>query len=62
MTTLGPQLDAYAREYNEIADPLWDKEYQGPKETGTGHHIGSGTIEDDVRMFGDRITKDLLRK
>ena len=57
VTTLGPELDAYAREYEKIATPIWDNEYKGPKETGTEHHIGEGTAEEYMKMFGDRVKR-----
>ncbi len=57
VTTLGPQLDAYAREYEKIATQIWDNEYKGPKETGTEHHIGQGTAEEYVKLFGDRVKR-----
>ena len=60
VTTLGPLLDEYAREYEKIATPLWDTEYKGPKETGTEHHIGNGTAEDYINMFGDKVKKKML--
>ncbi len=60
VTTLGPRLDDYAREYEKIATPLWDNEYKGPKETGTEHHIGNGTAGDYINMFGDKVKKKML--